>query len=169
MRIRAWLGALVASASIALGVPAAAHAAPPPFGYQKEVVASFTDGAGRPVLLRRGWYLGGTGGFGWDKIFHKHGITNMNLVEKIIKNPRGGKQEGTSRVYEGFAQRFRCDISGRCAEVERIPVKAVVEFRNDPNLGMGQKGVITAFCNFGPGGPTLCPGWVNTVANVAPA
>lgn len=89
----------------------------------------------------------------------------LNLVEKIIKNPNSGDLQGTARVYRGFAQRFRCDISGRCTEVERIPLKAVVEFRNDPNM-LGQKGVITAHCTHG---PLECPSWVNNVRNVAPA
>lgn len=141
-----------------------AHAAPPPFDQQKQVVATFVDAAGRTVLLRRGYYDGG-GGFGWDKITAKHRIANANLVEKIVKNPNGGEQQGSARVYRGFAQRFRCDISGRCQEVERIPLKAVVEFGADPNLG-GQKGIITAFCEIG---RPDCPSWVNTVSNVAPA
>lgn len=168
MRVRLWTSTLVATAVIAVGLPAAAHAAPPPFGYQKEVLANFTDTGGRPVLLRRGYFTGGAG-FGWDKIFHKHGITNMNLVEKIIRNPNGGQIDGTARVYSGFAQRFRCDVSNRCTEVERIPLKAVVDFRDDLNLGSGQKGVITAYCNFGSGGPPRCPSWVSNVSNVAPA
>lgn len=158
--------ALSVVAALVFGVPSAADAqAPPPFEYQREVLRTIDDGGGRDVLLRRGWWLGGNSGFGWDKIYHKHKITNMNLVEKIIKNPDGGELQGTARVYRGFAQRFRCDISGRCTEVERIPLKAVVDFRNDPNM-LGQKGVITAHCTHG---PVECPSWVNDVRNVAPA
>lgn len=165
MRVRNWIGAVVVAASAVVGLPSVAHAAPPPFDYQKGLVGNFTDAGGRPVLLRRGHYVGG-GGFGWDKIYHKHGITNPNLVEKIIKNPNGGSPEGTARVYRGFAQRFSCDFSNRCTDVERIPLKAVVEFREDSNLGPGQKGVITAYCDYG---RPDCPSWVNNVANVAPA
>ena len=165
MRPRIMVGALLASALIGMTAPAVAHAAPPPFEHQKEVVANFTDAAGRPVLLRRGWYDGGGGGFGWDKITQKHRITNINLLEKILKNPNGGEQDGpTSRRYFGFAQRFSCDISGRCTEVERIRLKAVVEFRDDPSMG-GQKGVITAYCEYG---RPDCPSWVNNVRNVVP-
>lgn len=152
-------------AALLFGAPLTANAQdPPPYDYQREVVATFYDGHGREVLLRRGWWLGGNPGFGWDKIYHKHKITNMNLVEKIIQNPNGGELQGEARVYRGFAQRFRCDVSGRCTEVERIPLKAVVDFRNDPNMG-GQKGVITAYCEYG---RDDCPSWVNNVQNVAP-
>lgn len=164
MGLRQWVATGAVACAAFVATPAIAHAAPPPFDYQKEVVGNYTDAAGRPVLLRRGYYVDGVG-FGWDKIYHKHRITNQNLVEKIVKNPNGGEEQGTARVYRGFAQRFHCDISNRCSEVERIPLKAVVEFGNDANLG-GPKGVITVFCEIG---RPDCPSWVNNVSNVAPA
>lgn len=158
-------GIVVAAAfSLFFGIPLTAEAQAPSYEYQRQVVATFYDGHGREVLLRRGWWVGGRG-FGWDKIYHKHKITNLNLIKKIIKNPNGGTVSGTAREYRGLAQRFQCDMSGRCTEMERIELKAVVEFRIDSNM-QGQKGVITAYCNFG--GP-VCPNWVNNVANVAPS
>lgn len=99
----------------------------------------------------------GVPGFGWEKIMHKHGITNVNLVEKLIENPNGGTERGTRPEYAGFAQRFSCDISGRCTEVERIPLIAVVEFKDVPEMG-GQLGVVTAYCEIG---RDDCPSWVN--------
>lgn len=44
-----------------MAAPAVAHAAPPPFEQQKEVVANFTDTAGRPGVLGPG-YLDGRSG-----------------------------------------------------------------------------------------------------------
>lgn len=93
----------------------------------------------------------------------RHAITNKNLVQKLIQSSAGSPAGGESREYTGFAQRFSCDISGRCTEVERIPLRAIVDFRRDPALN-GQKGVITAYCNHG---PLECPSWVSNVANVA--
>ena len=122
----------------------------------------FDDGGGRPVLLRTGRY-DGTRGYGWEKILRRHAITNKNLVQKLIQSSAGSPAGGESREYTGFAQRFSCDISGRCTEVERIPLRAIVDFRRDPALN-GQKGVITAYCNHG---PLECPSWVSNVANVA--
>lgn len=75
-------------------------------------ISEIFDAAGRTVILRRGYLLGGAG-YGWDKIMGKHKITNKRLVELIIKNPDGGVEQGTARVYGGFAQRFSCDVATR--------------------------------------------------------
>lgn len=146
------------------GVAGAQGVPKPSFAYQKMPVAEFFDAGGRTVVLRRGYLVGGAG-FGWDKIVGKHKIINKGLVEMIIKNPSGGVAQGSARVYLGFAQRFHCDVTTRCVEVERINLKAVVEFASDPNLG-GQKGVITAYCDFGTPAKVDCPSWVNNLKNV---
>jgi hypothetical protein len=165
------IGSVVGSGLLALtlalassGIAGAQGAPKPSYNYQKVPVAEFFDAGGRTVVMRRGYLVGGAG-FGWDKIAGKHKITNKRLVEMIIKNPGGGVAQGSARVYLGFAQRFRCDATTRCVEVERINLKAVVEFASDPNLG-GQKGVITAYCDFGTLAKVDCPSWVNNLKNV---
>lgn len=60
----------------ALDVPLAP---PPDPSYPvNDVIAEATDLDGNHVVLRRGYY-DGKRGFGWDKIFHKHGITNPSV------------------------------------------------------------------------------------------
>lgn len=162
MRVRACALLVAQVVMLVLVAPATAWAD------ESTVVRTVIDAAGRTVLLREGYYdRAADRGFGRSKIVDKHKITNMEIVEKIIKNPNGGRAVGaTSRHYDGTAQRFRCDVSGRCTEVERIPLLAVVDFRAAPEHGGGQKGVITAYCNFGNPAQTDCPSWVNSLANV---
>ncbi|MFC5996816.1 hypothetical protein ACFQE5_21645 [Pseudonocardia hispaniensis] len=47
------MAALVSA--LLMAMPSVALAAPPSFDYQREVVHSFTDAAGRPVVMRRGY------------------------------------------------------------------------------------------------------------------
>lgn len=161
MRLRTALVAIMSAVLTVLVMPSTAWAD------ESTIVREFTDAAGRHVVLREGRFDPPASGFGWSKIVNKHKITNMALVEKIIKNPNGGRDAGgTARHYDGLAIRYHCDISNRCTEVERIPLLAVVDFRAAPEHGGGQKGVITAFCNFGDPQHVECPSWVNNLANV---
>lgn len=70
----------------------------PPSAWADEstVVREFTDAGGRTVVLREG-RLDPAGGFGWVKIRDKHKIMDHALVEKIVKNPNGGRARGTSK------------------------------------------------------------------------
>lgn len=141
-----------------------------------DVVATFSDGGGRTVVLREGTY-DGSDGFGWEKIKDKHKITNVEVVEAIVGNPNGGtphrevdkrtkKLTKDRREYVGYANRARCGINGQCEVVERIPMRVIVEFLHDFAFD-GQLGVLTAFCVFGDPAHVECPSWVNKQVNIS--
>jgi hypothetical protein len=63
-----------------------------------EVLAEATDLDGNRVLLRRGYYDARTGlGFGWDKMYWKHGIVNMNVFKDLISHSRPIRNDGEDR------------------------------------------------------------------------
>lgn len=52
-----------------------------------EVIAEATDLDGNHVLLRRGYYDASAGrGFGWDKAFWRHGVTNPKVFTDLISH-----------------------------------------------------------------------------------
>lgn len=63
--------------------------AAPPISYQQTVVATLTNSVGDTVPLRRGYWLASSpsSGFGWDKVYHKHRITNIGVIRYIVRNP----------------------------------------------------------------------------------
>lgn len=79
---------LVMVASLVMGGQALAAPPPPPISYQQDVVQVLPDKNGAEVLLRRGWHLGGSTGFGWDKIHFKHGIEHAEIVAAVLRSPQ---------------------------------------------------------------------------------
>lgn len=141
-----------------------------------EVLAEATDLDGNRVLLRRGYYdAKTTEGFGWDKMYWKHGIVNMNVFKDLISHSRPISNDGGTLVYEvpinrvhckkGFLGFVDCDDTGESLTM-RI-VANITEGRGDLPDGL-QKGVITMYPLKGGSGVvevkpgwTLCPPWVN--------
>jgi hypothetical protein len=72
-----------------------------------DVIAEATDLDGNHVILRRG-YFDGKRGFGWDKIYHKHGVTNPNVFSDLISHSRPIKSEDGELVYRVRINRARC-------------------------------------------------------------
>lgn len=138
--------------NLALLVSPAAAADAPPISYQQDVVARLENSAGGVVLLRRGWQLGGSSGFGFDKIFHKHGITNTQIVRAVVRYPQDVRRETPTRwVHEKQAL-----LIGLGGVSQTLSVRVVIEYGGW--TGPGQHGVVTAYCV---GIRGRCPEWVN--------
>ena len=147
------ISVLVMLASLELGAQALAAPPPPPISYQQGVVQTLVDKNGAEVLLRRGWHLGGSTGFGWDKIHFKHGIEHPEIVAAVLRSPQVDRQEGANRwVYEKEAL-----LMGLFTVEDRVTVRVVVEYGGW--VGPGRLGVVTGYCV---GYLGKCPSWVNT-------
>ncbi|MGY4710673.1 WXG100 family type VII secretion target [Mycolicibacterium sp. CBM1] len=156
----------------ALDVPLAP---PPDPSYPvNDVIAEATDLDGNHVVLRRGYY-DGKQGFGWDKIFHKHGITNPNVFTDLISHSRPISNKNGRLEYQVEVDRTRCSqLFGPiydCEDTgESLDMKILVdttENRWDVPDG-GQKGVITMYPLEGGDGVvvvqpnwTMAPPWVS--------
>lgn len=153
---------LAASNSIAVAQPA-----PPPVDYQAEVVATMPNSVGDPVLYRRGWWYAETPnkGFGFDKVFHKHNITNDDVVRYVVGGPIKVENAGNGRwIHWGSFDRRDCGLTG-CTVLETVGVKVVIDYSNwglAPERGM--LGINTAYCE----GYVRCPDWVNATAPAVP-
>ncbi len=145
-----------------------------------EILMAPHDQFGDEVPLRRGYYDPATNsGFGFDKMFHKHGITNPNVFDDIIRHtpptyqidPESGQMR---RIYRTQIQRWRCGsflgIPTSCRNTgESVWIRAVVDVEDEKPDGRPQ-GLITMYCEKGGSGVTLnqwgtgtlCPNWVNT-------
>lgn len=166
LRVLGTVGLLAVGLPSALAVEPAAAAGPPPPGYptSEKVTPAWRDAENRRVVLRRGFYDHVTGrGFGWDKLYHRHNITNTNLVRFVTKNPSGGEPQGTARVYHAWSHYVEC---GRvvCTIKDRTPVRMVVEYGKRPTIGGwpagNPVGVLTGYCveqRYNP----KCPWWVS--------
>nr|WP_255497116.1 MULTISPECIES: hypothetical protein [unclassified Mycolicibacterium] len=149
--------------------------APPP-GYPiNDVIAESTDLDGNHVVLRRGYY-DGKRGFGWDKIFHKHGITNPNVFNDLISHSRPISSKDGELIYKVPINRVHCashlgglytscDDTGE--SLEMMIVVDTTQNRWDVPDG-GQKGVITMYPLPGGSGVvevapnwTMAPPWVS--------
>lgn len=140
-----------------------------------DVIAEATDLDGNHVLLRRGYY-DGKKGFGWDKINHKHGVTNPNVFKDLISHSRPISNKDGELIYQVPINRARCtsQLGGlytSCGDTgESLTMMVVVdttEKRWDVPDG-GQKGVITMFPLPGGSGVvevapnwTVAPPWVS--------
>lgn len=152
IKLRAFIVLLGVLLIVGLLVTPASAAAPPPISYQQEVVARLENSAGGIVLFRRGWHLGGSSGFGFDKIFHKHGITNKEIVRAVVRYPQIVRRETATRwVHE--KQALLIGIGGVS---QTLLVRVVIEYGGW--MGPGQHGVVTAYCV---GIRGRCPDWVN--------
>lgn len=148
----------------ALDVPLAP---PPDPSYPvNNVIAEATDLDGNHVVLRRGYY-DGKQGFGWDKIFHKHGITNPNVFKDLISHSRPTSNKNGRLEYKVEVDRTRCSqLFGPiydCEDTgERLEMMIVVD-TTENRVGVpdgGQKGVITMYpLPGGDGVVQVQPGW----------
>lgn len=142
-------------------------APPPDPSYPvNDVVAEATDLDGNHVVLRRGYY-DGKQGFGWDKIFHKHGITNPDVFNDLISHSRPISSKDGRLEYKVEVDRARCSqLFGPiydCEDTgERLEMVIVVD-TTENRVGVpdgGQKGVITMYpLPGGDGVVEVQPGW----------
>jgi hypothetical protein len=146
------LGGMVLG-SVVLATPASA--APPPISYQATVVATFTNSVGGTVLYRQGWHAGGSTGFGRDKVHNKHGITNDDIVAKVVNAPQQVLQDN-QQTPGRWVHRKEALLVGLTGVTDRVWVRVVIEYHGWS--GPGQHGVVTAYCE---GYPGRCPEWVN--------
>jgi hypothetical protein len=156
----------------ALDVPLAP---PPDPSYPfNDVIAEATDLDNNHVVLRRGYY-DGKRGFGWDKIFHKHGITNPSVFTDLISHSRPISSKDGELIYQVEVDRAHCsqlfgpiyDCKDTGERLEMMIVVDTTENRADVPDG-GQKGVVTMYPL--PGGDgvvevqpnwTMAPPWVS--------
>jgi hypothetical protein len=148
----------------ALDVPLAP---PPDPSYPvNDVIAEATDLDGNHVVLRHGYY-DGKRGFGWDKIFHKHGITNPNVFNDLISHSRPISSKDGELIYKVEVDRARCsqlfgpiyDCEDTGESLEMMIVVDTTQNRGDVPDG-GQKGVITMYpLPGGDGVVEVQPGW----------
>ncbi|OMC26816.1 hypothetical protein A5739_19325 [Mycobacterium colombiense] len=141
-----------------------------------EVVAEATDLDGNHVVLRRGYYDERTQqGFGWDKAFWRHHVTNPNVFKDLISHSRPISNKNGTLVYEVPINRVHCTQGplgiADCEDTgESLTMRIVVNI-NEGRAGIpdgGQKGVISMYPLTGGSGVvevepgwTLCPPWVN--------
>lgn len=141
-----------------------------------EVVAEATDLDGNDVVLRRGYYDERTQqGFGWDKAFWRHHVTNPNVFKDLISHSRPISNKDGTLVYEVPINRVHCTPGplgiADCEDTgESLTMRIVVNI-NEGRAGIpdgGQKGVVSMYPLAGGSGVvevepgwTLCPPWVN--------
>lgn len=156
-------------------------APPPDPSYpMNDVIAEATDLDGNRVVLRRGYYSAATDkGFGWDKIYWKHGLINPNVFNDLISHSRPIENQGGTFVYEVPINKTHC-TSGflglpSCTDTgESLTMRIVANTNPSYDVpGGGQKGVITMFPLPGGSGVvevqknwTLTPPWVNNYAPI---
>ena len=145
-----------------------------------DVIAEATDLDGNHVVMRRGYYNAVTKeGFGWDKIYWKHGLINPNVFRDLISHSRPIENQGGTLVYEvpinkahctaGFLGLPSCNDTG-----ESLTMRIVAN--TNPGYDVpdgGRKGVITMYPLPGGSGVvevqenwTLTPPWVNNYAPI---
>jgi hypothetical protein len=153
---------LCATVVALVGLPAVSYAqVAPPLPVQAEVVRTFKNGLGEDVVLRRGYWSAAApnAGFGAEKILNKHRITNLDVVESIIRNPDFVTQQSNGRfAHSSMARLFECD-SGGCIVVKSVRVLVIIDYHGW--AGPGQFGVVTAYCE-NPDKAWACPDYVNT-------
>lgn len=145
-----------------VGLPAVSYAqVAPPIPAQAEVVRTFKNGLGEDAVLRRGYWsaTNPNGGFGSEKILNKHRITNLDVVESIVRNPDFVTQQSNGRfAHSSIARLFECEGSGGCIEVRSVRALVIIDYNGW--AGPGQFGVVTSYCE-NPDRAWACPDYVN--------
>jgi len=156
---------LLAAGSGTAGASTVAPQAQPPKGYPSgQVVYSFKDPSdGLTTYLRHGYYDSTKDeGFGWDKVWNKHGITDYRAVRAILESPsRFPTSTGKDTVnHQEYAY---AEVNGKVTQ--EILVTAVYEFGNWPDYNGwpagAPLGVMTMFCD-NSDKSAQCPSWVTT-------
>lgn len=144
-----------------VGLPAVSYAqAAPPLTVQEEVVKTFKNGSGQDVVLRRGYWSASApnAGFGHEKIVNKHGITDLGVLESIVRSPDSVQQQGNGRFrHTSAARQVNCTLAG-CREIQSVPVNVIIDYGEW--AGPGQFGIVTAYCD-NPDRAWACPSFVN--------
>lgn len=148
---------LLSALSVPMAPPVSAAPAPPPISYQEHVVSRLTNSAGDEVVYRRGYWFreNSGGGFGYDKVFHKHNITAIYPVSFVVRSPRVVREESPGVwVHE---RQFCQTGNGHayCVNSDRVTIRVVISYNGW--TGPGQHGVKTAYCI----GMIRCPDWVS--------
>jgi hypothetical protein len=140
------------------------------------VIAEATDLDGNRVVLRRGYYDEATQqGFGWDKAFWRHHVTNPNVFKDLISHSRPISNNNGTLVYEVPINRVYCSKGFfgfvDCEDTGESVTMRIVSNISEGRPGIpdgGQNGVITMYPLAGGSGVvevapdwTLCPPWVN--------
>jgi hypothetical protein len=148
------LGLVALSALLVLQAPASAA---PSITYQATVMATLQNDRGGSVYYRRGYWEGGSRGFGRDKVHGKHGITNDSIVAEVVRAPQDVYADDWRDPPVRYVYRKEALLIGLFGRVDdRVRVRVVVDHHawSEP----GQFGVVTAYCE---GYQGTCPGWVN--------
>lgn len=138
------------------------------------IQTTWTDQAGRHIVLRTGTYKYFTGkGFGWTKINQRHHIRNLRVLRFAIKSDPGYRdgRSTTQRIYSAYAVRYVCSW-GHCRATESVRYQVVVEFKGfhsyyGVRLNNATVGLMTAYCHM-PNRGLRCPHWVDTAIGAAP-
>lgn len=127
----------------------------PPVEQQAEIIEILANSNGDQVLYRRGYYGGGSRGFGYEKVTKKHGITSNSVVSAVVRSPQEVRFEDGYWVHEKEAILY-----GLFTESQSLTVRVVINYGSWE--GPGQHGLVTAYCV----GYLVCPDWVNTAFSI---
>ncbi|QTH60150.1 LGFP repeat-containing protein [Corynebacterium hindlerae] len=134
--------------------------------YTDQIVLKTTDRCDTPVTLRRGWYNNvDKGPWGYDKIFHKHGIWNLRSIRAFIELNCMKEMQGTDAVYEGLVEQRECDGLGKCWKTgESVKLRMVNETFAFLENATHPRGVNTLYPIHGTGthgNSDIAPSWIN--------
>ena len=126
-----------------------------------EIKGYARDVTGYSYPIRRGFYDNVSNkGFGFDKIYHKHGIKSIGAIQFVFRSPQLAYQ-GPDVQYTAYANKLKCNAQHtKCTVVESYKVLGIAtknyakDWHTMPVNGV--LGVKTVYCV----GPTLCPSWV---------
>lgn len=149
------VSALALTLCVTFGAESSASQPRPPIEQQSEILDIFTNRFGDQVLYRRGYYGGGSRGFGYEKATKKHGVTNNAVVGAVVRSPQEVREEDEYWIHEKEAILY-----GFFTESQSLTVRVVINYGNWE--GAGQHGVVTAYCV----GYLVCPEWVNTAFSI---
>lgn len=110
--------------------------------------------------IRRGYYDSHTNrGFGYDKAYHKHGLTSLEAIKKVAVSPHS-KWQGNTLVSKAYVGKYTCRWI-RCYLEDQREVRVVFttatqhyDLKFNSQLGM-----MTAYCE-NPDKAPRCPSWV---------
>ncbi|MBC8091926.1 MAG: hypothetical protein H7Y15_08305 [Pseudonocardia sp.] len=172
-RCRHWgsFGSLVVTVVLAAGLlssPVAAAPEPPTGNLasvypSNQVLGTVFDRDGRYIQIRRGFYNSGSNqGFGFDKAYNKHGLTDIRpmkyVFRAVIRSP-----DNQDFRYTAYAREFVCNSAG-CTVRQEVTVRGIFDPRTySTYYGLPVGGVLGQKTMYCIGYNPRCPSWV-TVA-----